>query len=189
MRALWVAALLLLTTLPELAARTYHEVTELDAIFDRYGFTGTFVLFDPARDRMEISNRLRAQRRFTELDSGNRVAGDAVDRFWLNGPLTISAIEQTEFLARLVAGKLPVREEAIRAAKETTLLERTGPSELHGKSGRLFNSKRQIGWWAGWVEREGKCYPFALNIDMFTDEDAGKRIPIGRECLKVLGKL
>jgi beta-lactamase class D len=29
----------------------------------------------------------------------------------------------------------------------------------------------------------------ALNHDMLKDEDAAKRIPIGRECLKALGKL
>jgi len=41
----------------------------------------------------------------------------------------------------------------------------------------------------GWIERENRVYPFALNIDMQSDADAAKRIPIGRECLKVLGKL
>lgn len=41
----------------------------------------------------------------------------------------------------------------------------------------------------GWIERENKVYPFALNFDITKDEDAGKRIPIGRECLKALGKL
>jgi|SRR5947209_3140958 len=181
MRSLWVAALLLLTTLPHLPARTYHEVTELDAVFDRYGSTGTFVLFDPARDRMEVSNKLRAQQRFA-MGSSFRIAN-------LEGPVTISAIEQTEFLGRLVAGKLPANEEAVRAVKEKSLVERTRSYELHGETGRLSNSNRQIGWWAGWVERDGKRYPFALNIDMFKDRDAEKRIAIGRACLKVLGKL
>jgi hypothetical protein len=45
------------------------------------------------------------------------------------------------------------------------------------------------GWWVGWVEWQKKVYPFALNIDMLKDEDAGKRITIGKECLKALGKL
>ena len=39
------------------------------------------------------------------------------------------------------------------------------------------------------IERENKVYPFALNIDMMHDRDAAKRIPLGRECLKALGKL
>jgi beta-lactamase class D len=47
----------------------------------------------------------------------------------------------------------------------------------------------QIGWWVGWIERGNKVYPFALNFDMKSDADATKRIPLGRECLKALGKL
>jgi len=39
------------------------------------------------------------------------------------------------------------------------------------------------------VERENKIYPFALNFDMTRDDDAAKRIPIGREHLKAPGKL
>jgi len=60
---------------------------------------------------------------------------------------------------------------------------------LHGKTGWFGNKKEQLGWWVGWVERENKFYPFALNFDMTKDDDAAKRIPIGRECLKALGKL
>ena len=52
-----------------------------------------------------------------------------------------------------------------------------------------MDEKRQIGWWVGWVEREGKAYPFALNIDMKGDDDAAKRVPLGRDCLKALNKL
>lgn len=123
------------------------------------------------------------------LGYGNMEIGNVVDRFWLDGPLAISAVEQTEFLGRLAEGKLPVKEEAMRAVKEITLLEKTKTYELHGKTGWLLEAKRQIGWWVGWVAREGRIYPFALNIDMTKDEDATKRVPIGRECLRALSKL
>jgi beta-lactamase class D len=54
----------------------------------------------------------------------------------------------------------------------------------------VFNATApQTGWWLGWIERENKVYPFALNIDMMKDADAAKRIQIGRGCLKVLRKL
>jgi beta-lactamase class D len=115
--------------------------------------------------------------------------GNVVDQFWLKGPLTISAVEQTDFLHRLVEGKLPVKEEAARAVEEITLLEKTEGYELHGKTGLLFNDKQKIGWWVGWVVREGKTYPFALNLDVTKETDAEKRVPLGRECLQVLGKL
>jgi len=181
MRSLWVASLLLLISSRQLPARTYHEVTELDAVFDRYGCTGTFVLFDPARDRMEVSNKLRAQQ---------RVAGAPIFALAnLDGRHEISAMEETEFLARLLVPKGPIKEEPVGAMRKTTLIERTNRYELHGKASLLSNSKHQIGWWVGWIEREGRFYSFALNFDISDDAEAAKRIPIGRECLKALGKL
>ena len=126
-----------------------------------------------------------------KLGYGNMEIGELVDRFWLDGPLMISAVEQAEFLQRLVSGKLPVSAEALRAVKEITLLEKTDAYALHGKTGWYWPEAggQQIGWWVGWIERDGKHYPFALNIDINADEDAAKRIPIARECLQRLGKL
>ena len=132
--------------------------------------------------------RMRAAVR--KLGYGNMEVGDVVDRFWLDGPLTISAVEQAEFLARLADGKLPFSEEAIRSAREITLLEKTDAYQLHGKTGWYWpKAGQQIGWWVGWIERDGKTYPFALNIDLNQDADAEKRVPLGGACLKALGKL
>jgi len=126
-----------------------------------------------------------------KLGYGNMEIGDVIDRFWLDGPLAISAVEQADFLARLTAGKLPVKGEAVAAVKEITLQEKTEVYALHWKTGWYWpdGGGQQIGWLVGWVEREGKMFPFALNIDIASDEDAAKRIPLGRECLRVLGKL
>lgn len=140
----------------------------------------------------ELARRIgleRMQAGVKKLGYGNMEAGTVVDRFWLDGPLAISALEQANFLRRLVEGKLPVKEESIRAVKEITLVEKTDRYELHAKTGWLAKGKEQVGWWVGWVEREGKTYPFALNFDMTRDADAERRIPIGRECLKALGKI
>ena len=115
--------------------------------------------------------------------------GNAVDRFWLVGPLEISAVEQTEFLSRLAGGKLPIIPKAVEAVKEITIQEKTASYTLHGKTGWSTATKPDIGWWVGWVERAGKIFPFAVNLDMPSSKDAAKRIPLGRECLKVLGKL
>lgn len=134
-------------------------------------------------------DRMRAAVR--KLGYGNREIGGLVDRFWLDGPLAISAIEQIDFLHRMLTGKLSVNEETVRRVKEITLLEKTDIYALHGKTGWHWpeGNGQQIGWWVGWVEREAKFYPFALNIDINAEEDAAKRIPIGRDCLKALGKL
>jgi len=140
----------------------------------------------------ELARRIGLERMragVKKLDYGNMEIGSVVDRFWLDGPLAISAVEQTEFLSRLVAGKLPVSAGALSAVKEITLLEKTATYELHAKTGWFVNKTEQLGWWVGWVERENKVYPFALNFDITKDDDAAKRVPIGRECLKALGKL
>jgi beta-lactamase class D len=124
------------------------------------------------------------------LNYGNVEIGNVVDRFWLEGPLAISAVEQVEFVRRLTDGSLPIKPEAVQAVKEITLLEKTPDYELHAKTGWWVGpAPSQIGWWVGWIEREEKVFPFALNLDMTKDEDAPKRISIGRACLKALGKL
>jgi beta-lactamase class D len=43
----------------------------------------------------------RMQESVNALDYGNKQIGDVIDNFWLVGPLAISAVEQTQFLARL----------------------------------------------------------------------------------------
>ena len=141
----------------------------------------------------ELARRIGIERMregVRRLGYGNMEIGSVVDRFWLVGPLAISAVEQTQFLHRLVKGSLPVDPKALRAVKEITLLEKTDTYELHAKAGWLVGpTPPQIGWWVGWVERENKVYPFALNFDIQSNADVDKRIPIGRECLKALGKL
>lgn len=130
----------------------------------------------------ELARRIgleRMRESVKKLGYGNMEVGSVVDRFWLDGPLAISAVEQTRFLHRLVKGSLPISPDAVRAVKEITLLEKTDAYELHGKTGWLSNpTPPQTGWWVGWIERENKTYPFALNIDMLKDEDAAKRIPL-----------
>ena len=138
----------------------------------------------------ELARRIGLERMragVTKLGYGSMQIGDVVDRFWLDGPLAISAVEQTEFLSRLAEGKVPMRSEVVDAVKEITLIEKNAAYELHGKTGWLF--KEKLGWWVGWIVRDGKVYPFALNIDLQQDSDTEKRIPLGRDCLKLLGKL
>ena len=123
------------------------------------------------------------------LAYGNQEIGTVVDRFWLDGPLQISAVEQTEFLGRLVQGKLPVKPETLAAVEEITLQEKTPVYELHYKTGWSFDQKEPVGWTVGWVLKDGKYYPFALNLNPIGDEDIPKRVPLVKACLEVFGVL
>jgi beta-lactamase class D len=123
------------------------------------------------------------------LDYGNREIGAVVDRFWLDGPLAISALEQARFVARLARGDLPVSARSQFIVRDILRLEQAGDAVLYGKTGWLAGTEPSIGWWTGWVDRDGKIYAFALNIDMPSVEDAPKRIAIGRSLLARLGVL
>jgi beta-lactamase class D len=124
-----------------------------------------------------------------QIGYGNSDIGATVDRFWLDGPLQISAIEQTRFLARLAQGALPYPESIQRAVRDIVLLENTGRYRLHGKTGWVNAPGPGVGWWVGWVEHERGLYAFAINVDIRSQVDADKRIPLAKGCLKALGVL
>lgn len=129
----------------------------------------------------------RMQAHIKRLDYGNSQIGAAVDRFWLDGPLAISAVEQTQFLARLASGTLPYPTALQQAVREIVLIETHGDARLYGKSGWQNAPDPGVGWWVGWVEKSGQVHPFALNLDVRSNVDAPKRLDIARAALRVLG--
>lgn len=132
-------------------------------------------------DRMRESLR--------RLNYGNMDPGAVVDTFWLDGPLKISAVEQTVFLDKLAQDQLPFPKAAMAGVREITRQE--GAADLHAKTGWGAQPKERadIGWWVGWVRKEGKLYTFALNIDIPDDEAGAKRVPLGKAGLQALGLL
>ena len=152
------------------------------------------------RDAIRISNvpvyqglarRIGIERMRTglrQLDYGNMDPGTVVDTFWLDGPLKISALEQTVFLDKLVQDKLPVPKVAMAAVRE--ILRQEGSAELYAKTGwGAPPGGGDIGWWVGWVMKDGKLYTFALNLDITDNEIGAKRVPLGKASLQALGLL
>jgi beta-lactamase class D len=141
----------------------------------------------------EIARRIGAKRMQAHLDRlgyGNRRMGTVVDRFWLDGPLEISALEQARFVARLAQGRLPLSERSQRIVRQILRAEEKDGTAIFAKTGWFTGpTPPMIGWWVGWVEREGRVYSFALNIDMASAEDTPKRLLIGRSLLAQLGVL
>lgn len=139
----------------------------------------------------ELARRTGLQRMREQLKRigyGNQQPGTVVDMFWLVGPLKISALEQTRFLARLAQDRLSFSKEAMAAVRDITLVEQTDTYELHAKTGRT-GAPHDLGWWVGWVRKDGKIYTFALNADIRKEEDGDQRIPVARASLKALGLL
>lgn len=130
------------------------------------------------------------KRALAQFRYGNRdLAGAQVDRFWLDGPLAISAREQVQFLRRLERGALSVSRRALREVRDMLILERTQCTVLHGKTGYVFTTAPRVGWWVGWVQRGSTTWTFALNLDITRPEHAAARVPIGRAILEQLGAL
>lgn len=153
------------------------------------------------RDAIKVSNvpvyqelaRRTGHKRMLEqlakLDYGNGNIGKVVDTFWLVGPLRISALEQVRFQSRLAQDQLPFPKPAMAGTREIMLTEKTDAYSLYAKTGWTDAPNPDIGWWTGWVQKGGRIYAFALNIDIVDDADGQKRVPLGKASLAALGLL
>lgn len=125
---------------------------------------------------------------------GNADPSGGVDRFWLDGNLRISAVEQIEFLRRLYYNELPFKIEHQRLVKDLMINEAqhkwTREWILRAKTGWATAPEPDIGWWVGWVEWPDGPVFFALNIDMpAASDDTPKRKLITREVLRSIDAL
>jgi beta-lactamase class D len=140
----------------------------------------------------ELARRIghdRMRDNVTLMEYGNREIGNIVDNFWLNGPLKISAIEQTQFLAKLAQDSLPFPQGFQENVREIVLMDQGTNWRLYGKTGWENAPGQGVGWWVGWVQRNSHVYAFALNKDIREASDATKRVEIGKASLKALGLL
>jgi beta-lactamase class D len=137
----------------------------------------------------EIARRVGLERYrdwLERLGYGNRRTDTALETFWLDGPLEISAVEQARFVAALAQQTLPASTRSQSIVRDILRLESSGDRTLYGKTGWRFSSRPQLGWWTGWVERGTRPIAFALNIDILSPEDAAKRVAIGKAMLSKL---
>jgi beta-lactamase class D len=122
----------------------------------------------------------------SRMDFGNGEIGTVVDDFWLVGPLKINAVEQTRFLAKLAQDALSFPKDLQESVREVIRLEQGDNWTLYGKTGWVNAPKPGVGWWVGWVQKDGQVYSFALNIDIQRATDASKRVELGKASLKAL---
>jgi beta-lactamase class D len=143
----------------------------------------------------EVARRAGAQRMQAWLDKavyGNRDIGGGIDAFWLDGGhLRISAVQQIDFLRRLARGELPFSARAQEAVRRITIVDCAPDHIEHGKTGLSHPpGGSYFGWYVGWVERDGRRWFFALNIDMPKGlDDAPKRQQVAHALLARVGAL
>ena len=96
---------------------------------------------------------------------GNADIAGGIDRFWLDGALRISPIEQLDFLAALMNDDLPFAPEH-QAAVRDILVRESGDGWTWGhKTGTALATQPVLGWLVGFVEHEGDTWVFAMNLD------------------------
>lgn len=87
---------------------------------------------------------------------GNAQVPPGRDDFWLGGPLTISAIEQVEFLSCLAVTGCGVSPESVRKLEEAAVQDESGDVRMYAKTGsgpikpKDFSGNFE-GWYVGYI--------------------------------------
>ncbi len=140
----------------------------------------------------ELARRIGEQRmqNYINLTNyGNRDIGGGIDKFWLEGDLRTTPKEQIDFLVKLHNNKLPFSPRAIAIVKNIIINEQTEDYILRGKTGWEPSFKPEVGWYVGYLERNGNTYFFALQIDVVQAKDLKARLEITKNILKDMGML
>ncbi len=87
-------------------------------------------------------------------------------------------------MVKLYRSDLPFSARTINIVKNISVSEKNDNYILRAKSGWAFDVTPQVGWYVGYVEREGKAYFFALNLDVKRDEDLAARAAITKSILR-----
>jgi len=142
----------------------------------------------------QIANRIGSERMKQYVDAfdyGNRdIGGAALDKFWLEGNLRISALEQVRFLQRLYRDDLPVSKRNLALIKDILPEEKTDDAVIRSKTGAVRkDDKPSLGWLVGWAERGGEAAIFAMNIDIHGAPHLAQRMAMTRSILKRIGAI
>jgi bla regulator protein BlaR1 len=101
-----------------------------------------------------------------KVNYGNKDISGGIDKFWLRSSLKISAIEQIEFLKKLLLYDLPFSKRNIEIVKNIIILDKTDKYILRGKTGSGREKGKDIlGWFVGFIKVNNKTYIFATNIE------------------------
>jgi beta-lactamase class D len=140
----------------------------------------------------EIARRIGPERMAHSLAAfhyGNADIGGGIDRFWLDGALRITALEQLTFLGRLHRRELPLRPQVMDDVLTIMIAEKTPAATLRAKTGLTARVAPNVGWYVGSVTRGPDVWYFALNLEIPENTPAAvaARKKIALEILKLEG--
>lgn len=106
-----------------------------------------------------------------KLNYGNEIAGPGVDDFWLQGDIKISAREQVTFLRKVYYREYPFSSDHYNILNRAMLVDSTADYKLFAKTGWAARLEKQVGWYVGYVESQGKVWFFAANLTINKEEE------------------
>mgnify|MGYP003591846858 CR=1 FL=1 len=112
----------------------------------------------------ELARRVGGQKMKYWLDKanyGNADTSGGIDKFWLTGGLRISPKQQIDFLKRLHDNQLPFSQRSMNIVKNIMIVKDTLDYTVRAKSGWAVQDNKDIGWYVGYLETNGKVYYFA----------------------------
>ena len=117
----------------------------------------------------EVARRIGKDTMQFWLDSlgyGSKKINSAIDTFWLDNSLKITADEQLGLVKRLYFGQLPFFKAHQETVKRAMLFESNSNYRLSYKTGWGKNpSGKELGWIVGWIEENKHPFFFVLNIE------------------------
>ena len=140
----------------------------------------------------EIARRIGPERMakyLADFHYGNADIGGGIDRFWLDGALRITALEQLDFLGRLHRRELPLRRQVMDDVLTMMIADKTPNAVLRAKTGLTARVSPNVGWYVGSVTRGADVWYFALNLEVPDNTPAAvaARKQIALEILKMEG--
>jgi len=117
-----------------------------------------------------------------KFNYGNLLTGNDVTRFWLDGELRISVIDQINFLRKVYAEDLPIQQKHIKTLKRIMLSEENKAYKIWSKTG--WSGKD--GWYVGYLVTDAQTWFFANHIEINKNSDLAFRKKLTMEAFKAL---
>ena len=139
----------------------------------------------------EVARRIGKDTMQQWLDSvhyGNKKIGGAIDSFWLNNALKITADEQLGLIKKLYFYQLPFQRRTQEVVRKMMIRENNTNYILAYKTG-LGNTENGngLGWVVGWIEENRHPYFFVLNIEGNNNIQPSIRLEMLKQILKGYG--
>lgn len=112
----------------------------------------------------ELARRVGGERMnhwLKKANYGNADTSGGIDLFWLKGGLRVSPEQQIDFLKRLHDNKLPFSKRTVDIVKSIMIAKDTLDYVIRAKTGWADEEKRIVGWYVGYVEKNGNVYYFS----------------------------